>query len=161
LRRFHFDALFASPMKRVRQTFAPLAARTGMSPVIMDDLREVHFGDWQGLTWEQVHARYGVSAFEWLDQLESAAVPNGESAEQFRARVQPCLRQILAECEGRSVAVFCHGGVIRMMLAILLELPLPVTAGFEVDYASVTRVEYRPRRTEIQLLNLAPWRDVP
>ena len=48
-----------------------------------------------------------------------------------------------------------------MILSILLELPLPKTNAFEIEYASVTRVTLHPRLAEIELLNFTPWRDLP
>jgi broad specificity phosphatase PhoE len=53
-----------------------------------------------------------------------------------------------------------HGGTARMILSILFNLPLHQTSMFDVDYASLTTVEFLPHRTEIQLLNLTPWRDL-
>ena len=52
-------------------------------------------------------------------------------------------------------------GVKRLgvYLAILLELPLPKLAAFEIDYASVTKVSLFPHKTEVQLLNFTPWRE--
>jgi broad specificity phosphatase PhoE len=78
----------------------------------------------------------------------------------YRARVEPCLLEILDRHPGQSVAVFCHGGVIRMLLALLLELPLSKMSVFEIDYASVSEIELQPGRMEIQLLNFAPWREL-
>ena len=46
-----------------------------------------------------------------------------------------------------------------LILAILLDLPLPRMSMFEVDYASLTEVRHAPPKTEIQLLNFTPWRD--
>jgi broad specificity phosphatase PhoE len=69
------------------------------------------------------------------------------------------LQQILQQSSKQNVAVFCHGGVIRMLLAILLDLPLPAMASFEIDYASVTRVEIHAHKTEVQFLNFTPWRE--
>jgi broad specificity phosphatase PhoE len=154
------SAIYASPMKRVQQTLGPWLVNGVPRPTILPDLREVNFGDWTGLAWDQVRARYGVSAWEWLDQLERAAIPNAESAAALRARVEPCLRQIIRDHPGGQVAIVCHGGVIRMMLAILLELPLPKTAGFQIEYASLTQVALRPEKTELQLLNFTPWREI-
>ena len=159
VRHICFDAIYASPMKRAQQTLAPLLADRRAAADTLAGLREVDFGDWTGLSWEQVRAKYSISAFEWLDQLERATIPNAESAEVFRARVEPCLRQILRDHPGQSVAILCHGGTIRMMLSILLALPLPKMAGFEIEYASVTQVHCSPHKTEVQLLNFAPWRD--
>ncbi|MBM3844861.1 MAG: histidine phosphatase family protein [Verrucomicrobia bacterium] len=150
---------YASPMKRVHQTFAPFTAAGGHQPRIMNDLREVDFGDWTGLGWEEVREKFGKRASDWLELLEHGAIPNAESAHGYRARVQPCLRHILAEHEAENIAVFCHGGVVRQLLALLLELPLSRMRMFEIDYASVTIVDWLPDHTEIQLLNFAPWRD--
>jgi broad specificity phosphatase PhoE len=91
--------------------------------------------------------------------LERGEIPNGETGASFRARVEPCVRQIMREQPGRNVAIACHGGVIRMILSIVLAMPLVQTASLAVDYASVTRVGMREPRAELELLNFTPWRD--
>jgi broad specificity phosphatase PhoE len=161
LRHRPLDAVYVSPMRRAQQTLAPITSHCPAPPLTLPGLREIDFGDWTGLSWEQVHAQYQVSAFQWLDQIEEGAIPGGESAAEFRARVAPCLEQILRDHPGQTVGVVCHGGVIRMALSILLDLPLRKTAGLEIDYASVTRVERHAHKTDLTLLNFAPWRDLP
>lgn len=158
LRHKPLDALYASPMKRVQQTLAPLLNNGAPQPVVMPDLREVDFGDWTGLNYDQVQQKFGVGASGWLDQLERAAIPNAENGATHRARIEPCLRRIMAGHVGQTVAIFCHGGVTRMILSLLLELPFPKTDAFQIDYASVTEVTIGLERTRIELLNFAPWR---
>ena len=153
-------AIYASPMKRVQQTLAPVLQNGAPRPVILPDLREVDFGDWTGHTWVEVQAKFGVTAPSWLDQLACGGIANAECGEEFRERVQPCLEQILTAHPGQPVAIFCHGGVIRMLLSLLLRWPLPSMARFEVEYASITQVSYTPRKTRLQLLNFTPWRDL-
>ena len=159
LKRKKFDAIYASPMKRVQQTLAPYANNGGPKPVIMPNLHEVHFGDWTGLTFAQVLERFGARASSWLDQLAAGTIPNAETATAYRERIEPCVREILNKHSGQHVAVFCHGGVIRQILSILIDIPLPKTAGFEIDYTSITEIEIHPHRAEVQLLNFTPWRD--
>jgi len=159
LHRWSIDAIYCSPMRRAQQTLAPLASQCPHPPSLRPELREVDFGDWTGLRWEEVHHRYGISAFQWLDQIERGAIPNADSGATVRARVEPCLRQIVSEHPGRNVAVVCHGGIIRVLLSLLLELPLPAMASFEIDYASLTQVERHPHKTEVTLLNFTAWRD--
>jgi broad specificity phosphatase PhoE len=154
------SAIYASPMKRVQQTLAPVLLNGAPKPVILPDLREVDFGDWTGLAWEEVQAKFGISAFSWLDQLECDGIANAECAETLQDRVEPCLRQILAAHPGQPVAVFCHGGIIRMLLAILLGWPLSRLGVFEIEYASLTQVLVLPEKVELQLLNFTPWREV-
>jgi broad specificity phosphatase PhoE len=160
LAKRRFDAFYASPMKRVRQTLLPLLEQGMPEPAIVEGFREVDFGDWTGLSWIEVGRKFGVSAFNWLDQLEADAIPNCESASALRARVEPPFRRILAQHAGQNVAIACHGGVIRMMLSILLELPVPRMAAFEIEYTSITQVSYLPGRARLELLNFTPWRDL-
>ena len=161
LRGKRIDAIYASPMKRVQQTLAPYLNNGAPAQTIMPALREINFGDWTGLNWEVVCAQFNLDPHEWLDHIERGLTPNGENGAQFRARVEPCLREIIRKHPGETAGIFCHGGVVRMILSILLELPLPKTNAFEVEYASVTRVVLHPRLAEIELLNLTPWRDLP
>jgi len=155
-----FDAVYASPMKRVQQTLAACQGNGLPAPVVLTDLREVDFGDWTGLSWEQVELQFGISPLTWLDQLECEGIKNAECAPALRARLEPAIRQVLASHQGQEVALFCHGGVIRMLLAILLEWPLSKFAAVEIDYASVTQVMAGKDRSRVQLLNFSPWRDL-
>jgi broad specificity phosphatase PhoE len=161
LRHKSFAAIYASPMKRVQQTLAPLLTNGAPAPALLPGLREVDFGDWTGHGWDAVLEKFGMKAFEWLDHLHNGTVPNGETGAIFRARVEPCLTEIIGRHRGQTVAIYCHGGVIRMVLSILLTLPLAKTSMFEIEYASVTEVLLEPHRTEVQLLNFTPWRDLP
>jgi len=153
-------AIYSSPMKRVQQTIAPLLGNGAPASIILPALREVDFGDWTGFTWEEVGEKFGVHPYDWLDEIELGAVPNGENGIQFRARVEPCLFEIIRRHQGKTTAIFCHGGVIRMILAILLDLPLGKTNSFEIEYTSITQVVLRPHLNEIELLNFTPWRDM-
>lgn len=158
LERHSFNAIYASPMKRVQQTLAPLVKNGHPPPQTIDDLREVDFGDWTGLVWEQVQEKFGVSPYKWLMELEHARMPNAETGAELCERLAPVLKDMISAHAGQTVAVFCHGGIIRAALSVLLELPLVKTAAFEVDYASVTQVKIGLHGNEVQLLNFAPWR---
>jgi broad specificity phosphatase PhoE len=160
LQHFKFDACYASPMKRVRQTLAPITLAGVPQPHFLDGLREVDFGDWTGLAWHEVKEKYGISAFAWLDQLECAGIQNAECSVTFRARVEPCLKQILEEQAGKQVALVCHGGVIRMVMAILLGVSLRQMVPFHIEYASLTQIFWLPGNPELRLVNFTPWRDL-
>ena len=159
-RRFSLDAIYSSPMCRVRMTLEPLLARVPLAPIVDDDLREVDFGSWTGLRWDQISERFGVTAYDWLDSLERGAMPDAEPEEMFRRRLERVLARIRAENPGKTVAVACHGGVIRMALAVLLDLPLRKMTHLEIDYASLTWVDWSGSRREMQLQNFTPWRDL-
>jgi broad specificity phosphatase PhoE len=159
LRTKEIAAIYASPMKRVQQTLAPFLSNGAPPPTVLQDLREVDFGDWTGMNWEQVCAKFNLLTHDWLDHIERGFAPNGENGAQFRARVEPCLREIIKKHPGQTVGIFCHGGVIRMILAILLRIPLARTNMFEIEYAGFSQIALHPGHAEIELLNFTPWRD--
>ncbi|SKB08040.1 probable phosphoglycerate mutase [Prosthecobacter debontii] len=153
------DAVYCSPMRRAQMTSAPLAEAKGLEPIIVPDLREMDFGDWTGYHWEGVQEHFGVSAFDWLEIIESAGIPNGESAAHLTHRVLPALVQILQDNPHKRVAIVCHGGIIRVILALLLEQPLKAMAHFNIEYGSISVVEIQPDKKhafEIELLNFCP-----
>ena len=154
-----FAAVYASPMKRVQQTLAPFLKNGAPAQTILPDLQEIDFGDWSGYNWNEVREKFGVHPYNWLDEIELGAVPNGENGVQFRTRVEACLFEIIRRHPGETTAIFSHGGVIRMLLAILLDLPLPKTNSFEIEYTSLTQVALHPHLNEVELLNFTPWRD--
>jgi len=160
LKAISFDAIYASPMKRVQQTMIPLLRQRRPAPVILPDLYEVDFGDWTGLTFDEVKQKFGRSAHEWLHLLDEGTIPNAEGVPAYRARIDSCLQQILRDDSGKTIAVFCHGGVIRMLLALLLNLPFAEMDRFEIEYTSITTVVLKPERARIQLSNFTPWRDL-
>jgi broad specificity phosphatase PhoE len=155
-----FDALYASPMKRVQQTLAPMRVNGIPRPVLLNELREVDFGSWTGLAWDEVEAKFGVSPFAWLQQLACAGIPGAECASALRERLEPCLWQILARHAGQCIAIACHGGVIRMLLTILLGWPLTQMAAVQIDYASLTQIVWSTSEARLQLLNFTPWREL-
>ena len=160
LRAKPLSAIYASPMRRVQQTLAPLLVNGAPKPTIFPDLREVDFGDWTGLSWDQVQEKFGVSAFSWLEQLECGGIANAESGETLRERVELCLERILARHPGQQVAIFCHGGIVRVLLGILLRWPLSLMAKFEIEYASVSRVVLLSNKAKLELLDFVPWREM-
>ena len=139
----------------------PVLVNGAPKPVILPDLREVDFGDWTGLAWDEVQAKFGVSAFAWLEQLECDGIANAECAETLPDRVEPCLRQILAAHSGQQVAIFCHGGMIRVLLAHSAPLAALADGGVR---DRIRQPHPGPgcgrSKAELQLLNFTPWREI-
>jgi probable phosphoglycerate mutase len=106
------DELFVTPLRRTRQTAAPLAGRLGREPVVVPELREVHLGDWEG----QLNAR--VADGGELSRAIFAAerwdvIPNAESMDAFSDRVRRGMAHLADTVGPDGVAVaFVHGGVI-------------------------------------------------
>ncbi|MFT4692816.1 MAG: histidine phosphatase family protein [Verrucomicrobiia bacterium] len=154
-----FDSFFVSSMKRARQTSEPLVASGKPEPRVLQGLREIDFGEWTGKTWMQVQEEHQVNVFTWLDELEAGRVKDAESGTDFRQRLRESLDEILQHHEGKTIGIMCHGGVVRGLLALLLDMPIGLLGRIDIEYASLSRVEVHPHKCEAKLINLAPWRD--
>ena len=106
---------YTSPMTRCKQTLQVLYA--GCEPIVVDDLRECNFGEWDGQSVEQLKADEGFQ--KWITG-EQAEIPGGEAAMDFQTRVMAAFEQTVWDLlkSNESEAVICtHGGVIMMLMA--------------------------------------------
>lgn len=146
LRRYPFVAVYSSDLRRARETADALAAARRLPVRPRSDLREIAFGDWEGLTWEHVLARDAGFAQRWLDEYPSLAAPGGEEFPRFLARVQGAWSEISDEVQHRCAAVVTHAGVIRTVLAdVTLECTKPVDLS-SCRYGSWWEIRRRDKR---------------
>jgi probable phosphoglycerate mutase len=106
-----------SPIKRAAQTASKIAQRLGAEQVELADLREIGFGDWDGLTNEELFVAYEEHYQRWRGSYD-VAPPNGESLQDFDVRVNQSLDFILENFAGKTVVVVAHVMPIRGLLRI-------------------------------------------
>jgi probable phosphoglycerate mutase len=106
-----------SPIKRAAQTASKIAQRLGAEQVELADLREISFGDWDGLTNEELFVGYEEHYQRWRGSYD-VAPPNGESLQDFDVRVNQSLDFILDNFAGKTVVVVAHVMPIRGLLRI-------------------------------------------
>lgn len=110
------DALYVTSLQRTRQTAAPLAARIGLDPIVVHDLREVFLGEWE----QQFRARVAALdpiAVEMFTKERWDVIPGAEPADAFAARVRLGIEAIATSHPDRRVVAVVHGGVIGQVLA--------------------------------------------
>jgi alpha-ribazole phosphatase len=110
-------AVYASDLSRARETAEIIAAPHG-SPVDVDPrLREVHVGDWSGLTMAEIEERYPEAVRRWRTGAVDHAFEDGETYAAMGERVVAAVEEIAARHRGEEVVVVLHGGPIRALLA--------------------------------------------
>ena len=113
-------AVYASPMKRTRETAARAAAAYGLVPEIRDGLREIDHGRWEGLRRAEVEERFPDEYAGWEADPFTFAPMGGESGLAVMARALPVLREIVTRHPGERVLVVSHKATIRLAIASLL-----------------------------------------
>jgi 2,3-bisphosphoglycerate-dependent phosphoglycerate mutase len=111
------DAIYVTTLRRTAQTAAPLAARLGLTPAVIADLREVYLGEWEGGLFRQRVAQRDPIALRMRAEQRWDVIPGAESLESLAARVRRGVDSIAACHADQRVALFTHGGVIGQILA--------------------------------------------
>lgn len=106
-----------SPVKRAAQTASKIAQKLSAELVELADLREIGFGDWDGLTNEELFVGHETQYQAWRGSYD-VAPPNGESLKDFDVRVNRSLDFILDKFSGKTVVVVAHVMPIRGLLRI-------------------------------------------
>ena len=118
--------VYSSDRQRAITTARALADSLGVPCTQRDALREIDFGDWESLTWQQIETRDPSYAKRWIDAFPSLPAPNGERMDHFEARVLNeiayLLRQSESHSDEKSIAVVTHAGVMRTILHRLCRL---------------------------------------
>jgi broad specificity phosphatase PhoE len=112
------QAVYSSDLRRARQTAEKVAGHCDLPHYSLPGLRELAFGEWEGLTWMEIQTRFPKEARLWTAQYPNRPAPGGESIHDFNARVLRTVRCILAEAD-HSVCIVSHGGVMRLALTRL------------------------------------------
>jgi probable phosphoglycerate mutase len=134
-----FAGLFVTTLRRTAQTAAPLAALTGLDPVVVPELREVGLGEWEGGELRIRAARRDPKFFEVIEAERWDVIPGAEPAEEFAERVRAGFEKVVATVgPGARAAAVVHGGVIGE-LARQATLSRPF-AFVHADNTSITRL---------------------
>jgi broad specificity phosphatase PhoE len=117
-----FPLVLTSPLARAWQSARIVAPRSRM--LLLDELREVDFGEWEGLTAEEIRARDPIRYEDWKRRGPGFAYPGGEPVADFQARVDRAV-SCMAASGLSSILVVGHKGVIRAIVRGLTKLELP------------------------------------
>lgn len=141
------DAVFTSPLQRC----VKLANALGFVEARHDDrLKELHFGDWEMQAWDDVPRNYFD---EWAQNYAHMAPPNGETFGQLQARGVIVIQELLNKYHHGHVLLVTHGGMIRALVAHVLNMQLKGLFRINVDYGSVTELDFTDDIPRINYVN--------
>src|SRR6185437_8959434 len=104
-----FDLLLSSPLSRARSTAEQISRQIGLETIYLDDLTELHFGDFEGYTLMQLqdsHPELFLRALDFTDF--ELRFPNGESRREFHERVKRVFDEVLEQYAGKRLIIVTH-----------------------------------------------------
>lgn len=135
-----WQAVVSSPLRRCAEFAAELAASAAIPLETEARLKEIDFGEWEGLT----HREVGQNAPDSLDRFWRDPIrctpPGGEGMDAFTARVMASWNDLLARHAGKKILVVAHGGVNRVILCHALQIPIQHMFRLDVPFAGLSRI---------------------
>ena len=142
LAQMEFAALYSSDSGRAHDTARNVAEVTGHEVIIDSRLRERHFGIVEGLTGQEIQARYPDAYARWKSRDPAYVVPGGESALALRERVLGCLNEIAGRHARELVVVVTHGLVLDIMYRTAHNIALSDLRTFDLVNAGINRFRF-------------------
>jgi len=151
IRDIRISAAACSPSARATDT-AEIALDGAVSFETFAGLREMNLGVWEGRVAADIRREYPEEIKLWFDRPSKLHLEGGETIRSFRRRVTATMNRIREKHPDKTIAVFTHGGVIRVYLTSLLGMRLDDVWRFKIENCSLTRVFFPGHKPRIDLL---------
>lgn len=147
-----FAAFYASDLCRAMDTARIIAEPHRGTVTPLYDLREINFGEWEGLTREEIKARFPEASRHWWMAPYTARVPGGETLKEVGFRAVRALEEIALNHPEEQVLVVSHGGTIRAAIGIFLHMDLNQYWRLKQDNVALNILEVFEKGRAILLL---------
>ncbi len=146
------DRAWTSPLRRARQTAEILDPGVGWE--VQEDIRELSFGKWEGLTKTEASELTPDLFAAWEKDAYSNTPPDGESGQQVRARAGRLVERI-HEIEGRTLLVVSHRTFLRLFVGLLLHVePTAIRKVLDIQTGKIGILELNGSTGTLKAFNL-------
>lgn len=168
LARVPLERVIASDLQRALQTAQIIADRqaadrqtaglqsAGLPHLAVEAepcLRELHFGDWEGLSYQRLQEQFPQELAKWQAEPYGFAPPGGESLGKLAQRVAGFYENLASNKDQANLLVVAHGGPLQVLLCLALKLPAQNYWQFHLEPASLSQIGLYPQGAILNLLN--------
>lgn len=134
-------SVYTSGLSRALKSAEIIAGAFGLTTVINDGLKERSFGEWEGMTFDEIKEKWPDAFKAWAANPLEFSPMGGESTVALKARALKAFIEIVAANNGKNIAIVAHGGINRILLCELLGIPLENIFRIEQDFAALNVIE--------------------
>ncbi len=138
---YSWDCVVSSPMLRCKAFALEVAEQQKCGCNVIDDLKEIGFGHWEGKSRAIIRALYAKEYAQFYANPEQNPPKNAEQLGIFYRRILAVLKNVQQEYDGQHILLIAHAGVIRAILAYALDMPLNSMFKMEIQNAALIRIE--------------------
>ena len=147
------DAIYTSPLRRSIETAEPTARFFHLGVVPVEGLIDISYGDWEGLTFNEVKKRYKDQYKKWEKRPEKVRFPNGETLDEVRERSFCAFKDILNANPGKSILIIPHRVINKVLICASLGLGNSHFWEIKQDPGCINLIEYSNDRFVLSIMN--------
>lgn len=143
LKNVVFEAVYASPLSRARET-AEIAMEKNAAPTdiaYIEGLREVNFGDWEGMKADEIEARFSPDWREYIAAYQQFTFPNGDSIGAYNERAKNYMGGFIKRHTSGNILIVSHKGFILSGISSLLHGDCRYMFNYDLDTGKTAVVE--------------------
>lgn len=146
-------AVYSSPRRRATDTAAALAQAVGLRTGILDGLRELDFGAFEGRRYDDLRIEFPALYERWMTEPTSVRFPGGECFADLRDRAVATLDSILSAHGGGTTVLVTHGGVVRALLGHTLGMRDRDVFRLDQAYGAINVIDFFGETPLVRLVN--------
>jgi broad specificity phosphatase PhoE len=143
--------ILSSDLRRSSRTATAIAQHIDVNVEPQPGFREIHFGLWEGLSWQEIEHQFPQEAGRWLQGFPWKSAPGGEAYTAFTARIDAAITPLLRGTMGVTTAIVTHRGVMRYALTKFFGFPEAEAWAKTTLYGSVVTAAIRSRHEQEEL----------
>lgn len=147
------DAIYSSDLRRTSATAEIIASSHRLDVITCTELREMNFGELEGLTFNEISRLYPKVTELWRQRSPKLKYPGGESVDEFNSRVSQFVGRLKKHAPQETILIVAHSGSLRSLMCHLLGIDQERRWQFRLDLASLTILETYPAGAILNLLN--------
>ncbi|AJQ28652.1 alpha-ribazole phosphatase [Pelosinus fermentans] len=147
------SAIYSSDLLRAQQTAEAIADYHGLPVITKPEFREINFGIWEGLTYQEIMADWSEILTAMYSKPGEIGPPQGESFQVVKQRVTRSLQECIAKHQEQTIVLVSHGGTMRVLLCAALGIGLDKIWSMRQDSSAINIIEYIDNRAVVSLVN--------
>jgi probable phosphoglycerate mutase len=139
----NFDYIYTSPLKRAVQTAEVITTNKEIKPIIIDELREINFGEWEGLTIKEISNNFHKEFNDWrTDKIEAPMYGGDLSIKNASKRAKNAITEIVDKHKKKKILIVAHGGIIKAGLIGIFEWDMTMYHKINLGNTAICEIDF-------------------
>ena len=147
------DAIYASDLDRAKETAECVGKKLCVSVRPEKSFRELSFGDWEGLTYQEISSRWPNEANKLFTAPDELQIPHGENFQGLQKRALAKINELYKEHVDQTIGIFAHGAINKTILAGLMHIPLHYLWSLRQENTAVNILRLDDGFVTVELIN--------